>query len=375
MSSPKLTESKDKDLRVVAIGGGTGLSTLLRGLKRYVVTPERRKGIRLGESARVERPPAPPCPSSGCIIRELSAVVTVTDDGGSSGRLREDFKMLPPGDIRNCLVALSEDEHLLSRLFQYRFEHGDLEGHSFGNLFVAALSHITGDFAQAVQMSSQILAARGKIYPATNTNVTLAADMDDGSLVRGETNITKSKRSIVELRLEPELADPLPETLEAIANADLITLGPGSLYTSLITNMLVRGIPEALAASRATKVFVCNLMTQANESLGLTASEHIEKIMQHAGSVTVPIFDYALINTGQISAIRLEQYAREGQQPIEADLDQVWALGVEPVTGNFVHEGDVLRHDYDLVAERLLGLGMERPLAVAGVGQVPPPRT
>ena len=375
MSSPKLTESKDKDLRVVAIGGGTGLSTLLRGLKRYVVTPERRKGVRLRESGRVERPPAPPCPSAGCIIRELSAVVTVTDDGGSSGRLREDFKMLPPGDIRNCLVALSEDEHLLSRLFQYRFEHGELEGHSFGNLFVAALSHITGDFAQAVQMSSQILAARGKIYPSTNTNVTLAADMDDGSLVRGETNITKSKRSIVELRLEPELADPLPETLEAIANADLITLGPGSLYTSLITNMLVRGIPEALAASRATKVFVCNLMTQANESLGLTASEHIEKIMQHAGSVTVPIFDYALINTGQISAIRLEQYAREGQQRIEADLDRVRALGVEPVTGNFVHEGDVLRHDYDLLAERLLGLGMERPLAVAGVAQVSPPRT
>jgi uncharacterized cofD-like protein len=375
MSSPKLTESKDKDLRVVAIGGGTGLSTLLRGLKRYVVTPERRKGVRLRESGRVERPPAPPCPSAGCIIRELSAVVTVTDDGGSSGRLREDFKMLPPGDIRNCLVALSEDEHLLSRLFQYRFEHGELEGHSFGNLFVAALSHITGDFAQAVQMSSQILAARGKIYPSTNTNVTLAADMDDGSLVRGETNITKSKRSIVELRLEPELADPLPETLEAIANADLITLGPGSLYTSLITNMLVRGIPEALAASRATKVFVCNLMTQANESLGLTASEHIEKIMQHAGSVTVPIFDYALINTGQISAIRLEQYAREGQQRIEADLDRVRALGVEPVTGNFVHEGDVLRHDYDLLAERLLGLGMERPLAVAGVGQVSSPLT
>jgi uncharacterized cofD-like protein len=258
------------------------------------------------------------------------------------------------------MVALSEDEHLLSKLFQYRFEQGDLEGHSFGNLFVAALSHITGDFAQAVQMSSQILAARGKIYPATNTNVTLAADMDDGSLVRGETNITKSKRSIVELRLEPEMVDPLPETLEAIANADLITLGPGSLYTSLITNMLVRGIPEALAASRATKVFVCNLMTQANESLGLTASLHIEKIMQHAGSVTAPIFDYALINTGPISPLRLEQYAREGQEPIEADLDRVRGLGVEPVTGNFVHEGDVLRHDYDLVAERLLALGLGR---------------
>jgi uncharacterized cofD-like protein len=358
--SLKSSEPKEKELRVVAIGGGTGLSTLLRGLKRYVASPDRRKGVRLGRPSEFEGVAAPPCPSPRCIIRELSAIVTVTDDGGSSGRLREDFKMLPPGDIRNCMVALSEDEHLLSRLFQYRFEHGDLEGHSFGNLFVAALSHITGDFAQAVQMSSQILAARGKIFPATNTNVTLAADMDDGSLVRGETNITASKRSIVELRLEPETADPMPETLAAIANADLITLGPGSLYTSLITNLLVRGIPEALAASRATKVYVCNLMTQANESLGLTASQHIEKILRHVGGVTAPIFDYALVNTGHISAERLEQYAREGQQPIDVDLERIRALGVEPITGNFVHEGDVLRHDYDLVAERLLALGLEQ---------------
>jgi uncharacterized cofD-like protein len=360
MSLPKSSEPKEKELRVVAIGGGTGLSTLLRGLKRYVATPDRRKGVRLSRPTDLETVSTPPCPSPRCMIRELSAVVTVTDDGGSSGRLREDFKMLPPGDIRNCMVALSEDEHLLSKLFQYRFEHGDLEGHSFGNLFVAALSHITGDFAQAVQMSSQILAARGKIFPSTNTNVTLAADMDDGSLVRGETNITASKRSIVELRLEPETADPMPETLEAIANADLITLGPGSLYTSLITNLLVRGIPEALATSRATKVYVCNLMTQANESLGLTASQHIEKILRHVGGVTAPIFDYALVNTGHISPERLEQYAREGQQPIDVDLERIRALGVEPITGNFVHEGDVLRHDYDLVAERLLALGLEQ---------------
>jgi uncharacterized cofD-like protein len=365
MSSPNLTETRDKDLRVVAIGGGTGLSTLLRGLKRYVATPDRRRGIRIGNAPGPQALPLP-CPSLPCIVRELSAVVTVTDDGGSSGRLREDLKILPPGDIRNCMVALSEDEHLLSKLFQFRFEHGDLEGHSFGNLFVAALSHITGDFAQAVQMSSQILAARGKIFPSTNANVGLVAQMDDDSLVRGETNITASKRSIVELRLDPATVDPLPETLEAIANADLITLGPGSLYTSLITNLLVRGIPEALADSPATKVFVCNLMTQANESLGLTASQHIEKILQHAMGVQSPIFDYALINTGPISAARLAQYAREGQQPIEADLERVRALGVEPVTGNFVHEGDVLRHDYDLVAERVLELGLARlaPLPV-----------
>ncbi|HZY62665.1 MAG TPA: gluconeogenesis factor YvcK family protein [Edaphobacter sp.] len=340
-----------KELRVVAMGGGTGLSTLLRGLKKYVPMRDRRRSPRQGEEAR-EIIPA----GARWIIRELSAVVTVTDDGGSSGRLREDFKMLPPGDVRNCMVALSEDEHLMSRLFRYRFNQGELEGHSFGNLFVAALSHITGDFAQAVQMSSQILAIRGKIFPATNTDVTLAAQMDDGSIVRGETNITASKQRIVELMLEPATIHPLRETLEAIANADIITLGPGSLYTSLIPNVLVRGVPEALAASRATKVFICNLMTQANESLGLSASQHIEKILQHAGGIDSSIFDYTLVNTAPISAARLAQYAREGQEPIRADLDFVKALGVKPLTGNFVHEGDVLRHDYDRVAETLLEL-------------------
>jgi uncharacterized cofD-like protein len=332
-------------LRVVAIGGGTGLSTLLRGLKRYVAAPTATQ-------------PAidPACDNIPCLIRDLAAVVTVTDDGGSSGRLREDFKMLPPGDVRNCMVALSEDEHLLSRLFQFRFGQGELQGHSFGNLFVAALSHITGDFAQAVQMSSQILATRGRIYPATNTNVTLAARMDDGSLVSGETNITASRHRIVELMMNPADALPLPETLEAIQNADLITLGPGSLYTSLITNLLVRGIPEAIAASSATRVYVCNLMTQANESLGLTASQHIEKIFAHAGGTGSRLFDYALINTAPISPTLLAQYAREGQAPIEPDLENIRALGVEPVTGNFVHEGDVLRHDYDKVTDCLLKL-------------------
>jgi uncharacterized cofD-like protein len=358
MPSSTAPETPAKTLRVVAIGGGTGLSTLLRGLKRYVATPDRRRGIRIaspGSSPPDSRQPAP-CPTLPCVIRDLSAIVTVTDDGGSSGRLREDFKMLPPGDVRNCMVALSEDEHLLSQLFQFRFNQGELEGHSFGNLFVAALSHITGDFAQAVQMSSQILATRGRIFPSTNTNVSLTARMDDGSLVHGETSITASRQRIVELMLEPAAAHPLPETLEAIAQADLITLGPGSLYTSLITNLLVHGIPEALAESKGTRVFVCNLMTQANESIGLTAAQHIEKILQHAGPTSRPLFDYALINTAPISPTLLTKYASESQQPIEADLDQVRALGVTPITGNFVHEGDVLRHDYDKVAETLLNL-------------------
>ncbi len=352
-SVPIVSAKEQPSLRVVAIGGGTGLSTLLRGLKRYVPTPA--GAVPLSDSR---------CQGASCLISDLAAVVTVTDDGGSSGRLREDFKMLPPGDVRNCMVALSEDEHLLSKLFQFRFGQGELEGHSFGNLFVAALSHITGDFAQAVQMSSQILATRGRIYPATNTNVTLSACMDDGSTVHGETNITASRQRIVELMLEPANAEPLPGTLEAIAEADLVTLGPGSLYTSLITNLLVKGIPEALAASKATRVYVCNLMTQANESLGLSASQHIEKILQHAWASGVAgdrIFDYALINTAPISPMLLEKYAAEGQQPIEVDLERIRALGVEPVTGNFVHEGDVLRHDYDKVTDALLALGSVKP--------------
>jgi uncharacterized cofD-like protein len=357
---PSPNESKERSLRVVAIGGGTGLSTLLRGLKNFVPVQDRRGVLHPSASRSL-----PNAPQNGTLtIRDLSAVVTVTDDGGSSGRLREDFNILPPGDIRNCMVALSEDEPLLSQLFRYRFDQGELDGHSFGNLFLAALCNITGDFAQAVQMSSQILRTRGRIFPATTANVNLAAQMEDGTIVRGETNITASKQSIVELMLEPSEVDPLPETLEAIANADLITLGPGSLYTSLITNLLVRGIPEALAASKATKVVVCNLMTQANESLGLTASQHIEKIQQHATGVESPLFDYALINTAPISPELLKRYASEAQEPIVADLDRIRDLGVEPITGNFVHEGDVLRHDYDRVAESLLQLAL-KPTASA----------
>jgi uncharacterized cofD-like protein len=338
-------------LRVVAIGGGTGLSTLLRGFKRYTVAPA-------GSTTSCEENALP------CLIRELSAIVTVTDDGGSSGRLREDLNMLPPGDVRNCLVALSEDEALLSRLFQHRFSHGELDGHSFGNLFLAALTEISSDFAQAVQTSSQILATRGRIYPSTTANATLSARMNDGSLVQGETNITSSKHSIRELILSPADAGPLPETLDAIAAADLITLGPGSLYTSLITNLLVRGIPEAIAASNATRVYICNLMTQANESLGLTAAQHLEKILDHAHAhgldAKAKMFDYALINTAPIRPATLAQYAREGQAPIEADLDRIRTLGIEPITGNFAHEGDVLRHNYDTVAEAALHLAIKR---------------
>jgi uncharacterized cofD-like protein len=374
------TQNGKPSLRVEAIGGGTGLSTLLRGLKRYVAAPAAARHATEAVTLRNPNPQPDSLPADlPCLISDLAAIVTVTDDGGSSGRLRDELNMLPPGDIRNCMVALSEDELLLARLFQYRFNQGGLEGHSFGNLFLAALSGITGDFAQAVQMSSQILAARGRIYPATNSNVTLAARMDDGSLVHGETSITASPHRIVELMLLPPGAKPLPATLDAIANADLITLGPGSLYTSLVTNMLVRGIPEAIVASHATRVYIGNLMTQANESLGLTASQHIEIILQHCGgglegrhsephfgseSPYLPyarIFDYALINTAPISPTLLEKYARGGQAPIAADLDRIRALGIEPISGDFTLQGNLLRHDPDRVTQALLPLALNRP--------------
>jgi len=332
------TSNPSPGLRVVAIGGGTGLSTLLRGLKLRVP----HGADLLAQSASAPR------------SADLTAVVTVTDDGGSSGRLRRDFNMLPPGDLRNCMVALSEDEGLISRLFRHRFQSaGELGGHNFGNLFIAALTEMTGDFAQAIKLSAEILATRGHIFPVTSANVTVTARMEDGSTVRGETNITASRQRIVELMLDPPDPPPPPETLEAIAAADLITIGPGSLYTSIVTNLLVKGIPEALGNAKATRVFVCNLMTRANESLHLSASQHIERIYEHAGR---PIFDYALVNTAPVSRELRDRYAAQGAETTIADIDRIEALGVQCITGNFAAEGDVLRHAANRVTDALLSL-------------------
>jgi uncharacterized cofD-like protein len=329
------------DLRVVAIGGGTGLSTLLKGLKRYVLTPALAAS---GESA----------------IRELSGVVTVSDDGGSSGRLRKEFNMLPPGDVRNCIVALSEDEALLARLFQHRFQKGSgLEGHSFGNLFLAALTSLTGDFAEAVRLSSEILLTRGHIYPATTSNVELEAEFEDGSRVRGETRITASKGKIRELFLVPPDVQPLPQTLEAISCADLITIGPGSLFTSLIPNLLVPGIVQAIVESPAVKIYVCNLMTQANESLGLTAADHIRALNSHAHAAQ--LFDYALINSKAASDEMKAKYALEGASQIAVDLEAIEGLGVCPVLGDYLDEDGVARHATDRVARDLMALMAQTP--------------
>lgn len=331
-----------RGLRVVAIGGGTGLSTLLKGLKRYVQTPAEM-----------------PASAETAVIRDLSAVVTVSDDGGSSGRLRKELNMLPPGDIRNCIVALSEDEALLSKLFRHRFDKGSgLEGHSFGNLFLAALTSLTSDFSEAVRLSSEILLTRGHIYPATTSNIELEALMEDGTRVRGETKITASKGRIRELFLVPPDVGPMPQTLEAIASADLITIGPGSLFTSLIPNLLVRGIAQAIVESPATKVYICNLMTQANESLGLTAADHIRALGRHGQK---QIFDYALINRTPASDEMIAKYALEGACQIVNDLDAIEALGVIPVLGDYLEEGVVARHNTSRVARDLMQLASEHP--------------
>ena len=343
MQSSSVSESRV--VNVVAMGGGTGLSTLLRGLKRYV-TP----GASEGQAGNL--------PS----VADLSAIVTVSDDGGSSGRLRRELNLPAPGDVRSCIVALSEEEALLSRLFQYRFPAGEgLGGHSFGNLFLSAMTAITGDFSQAVKYSSAILATRGHIYPATTSNAQLYAIMDDGSVVRGETNITASQRRIVELRMAPANARSLPTALEAIEKADLITIGPGSLFTSLVPNLLVREVSDAIAKSRAIKVFVCNLMTQANESLGLSASDHIRALYKHARH---RFFDYALVNRTPASPALAAKYAERQQSQIEPDVEPIEALGVKPVLGDYLLEemrqdGLVARHNTHRVAQDLLQLMME----------------
>lgn len=333
-----------RGFRVLAIGGGTGLSTILKGLKRYTIAP--------GEA-----------PPHGPYVSDLTAVVTVSDDGGSSGRLRRELNMLPPGDIRNCLVAVAADENLISKLFEHRFSGaGDLKGHNFGNLFLAALTATTGDFAVAVKKASEILATRGHILPATTANVQLEAVMDDGSRVVGETRITASEKRITELRMVPENSEPLPQTLQAIAAADVITMGPGSLFTSLVPNLLVRGVPEAIASARALKVFICNLMTQANESLHMTASDHIRAIYNHAGH---KIFDCALVNSAPVSARMQQQYAGEHAEQVACDVAAIEKLGVKCLTGNFVEENHFARHATDRLCRDLLTLAQTRPAGVS----------
>ncbi len=340
---PEARSSSPSPLRVVSIGGGTGLSALLAGLKKYTRTYRASRPARSMTASEIAGPEI-----------EISAVVTVTDDGGSSGRLRRELHVPPPGDIRNCLVALSEDSDLLSKLFQYRFDAGEgLKGHSFGNLFLTALSQVMGDFTQAVKVCSEVLAIAGRIYPSTSANVHLEAMLADGTVVKGETAISASTAPIRRLRLLPSPCEPLPETLEAIARAHLITLGPGSLYTSILPNLLVEGIAEAIAASPAHKIYVSNLMWQPGETMHYSASDHVRAILEHAGA---KVLDSTLINTGQIGEDLLRSYLEKEAEPVVQDLEALQEMGITVLEADLIGSNEKIRHEPDLLAAALAGI-------------------
>ncbi len=310
--------------KIVAIGGGTGLSTLLRGLKQH--------------------------------SSNITAVVTVTDDGGSSGRLVQELGIMPPGDIRNCLVALADVEKRMTDLFKHRFTKGSgaLAGHSLGNLLLAGfIEQAGGDVDKALMLASEVLAIRGRVIPSTTSHIRLKALMEDGEEIEGETAIVACSHRIRRIFLEPGDPPPHPEALAAIAEADLICIGPGSVYTSIVPNLLVPGIPEAIASSRAKKAYVCNVMTQVGESDAFTAAEHVVAIQ---ANVSQRVFDYVLVNTGSPSQSALDKYRGSGQEFVVPDVERVKQMGYRPVHGNLMSETDYVRHDPVRVAAILLGL-------------------
>lgn len=312
----------------MAIGGGTGLSALLRGLKAHVGTD---------------------------LLRQLTGVVTVTDDGGSSGRLRREFGVLPPGDIRNCIAALADDEDLLTRLFQYRFPNGGgLLGHSFGNLFLTALTGITGDFHQAILTAESVLSVRGKIFPATLTDVRLRARGVSGKFYEGESEVGLSGEELTAVELDPGAPPAFPPAVAALDGADLILLGPGSLYTSILPNLLIPGIRQALAKSRARVVLLLNLMTQPGETDGMMGIDHLNALVKHAGS---GIIDAVLVNATGIPAPLIAHYAETNSEPVAVDRAALEAVGVEVHEADLLAaDGDLIRHDSEKLAAAVLRL-------------------
>ncbi|MGI5921604.1 MAG: gluconeogenesis factor YvcK family protein [Syntrophomonadaceae bacterium] len=308
--------------RIVVIGGGTGLSVLLKGLKRY--------------------------------SSNLTAIVTVTDDGGSSGRLRNELGVLPPGDIRNCLVALAETETLMDKVFQHRFRHGcGLGGHNLGNLLLVAMTEITGDFISAIKEVSKVLAVRGTILPATLEHVTLAAKMRDGTVVFGETSIREYRSSIERLFLTPSQCMPVPDTIDAIMAADAVIVGPGSLYTSIIPNLLVNDVTEAIALSTATTIYVSNIMTEQGETDNFSSADHLRVIRDHIGR---QIFDYVIVNTGTIDEDRLKRYWQEQAVPVKAADQEIAEMGIKVLKQDLVAESGVAWHNPDKLARTILGV-------------------
>lgn len=309
----------EQGYKIVAIGGGTGLSTLLRGLKRRTTN--------------------------------LTAVVTVSDDGGSSGRLQKELGVLPPGDVRNCLVALADDEALVTDLFRYRFEEGGgLTGHSFGNLFLAAMSGITGNFDVAIKESSRVLNIVGRVLPTTLSVVQLCAELDDGTIVEGESNIPKARLPIRRVFFAPERAMPLDEVIDAIRTADAIVLGPGSLFTSILPNFLVERVTQEVAHSNAVKIYVCNVMTQPGETDRMSAADHVEALFRNAGA---RVCDYVIVNDEPPHKL-LTTYAEERQEPVIADVERIQALGLVPVRAQMISENLTVRHDSEKLADEVI---------------------
>lgn len=320
--------------RVVAIGGGTGLSTLLAGIKPYT--------------------------------SNITACVTVTDEGGSSGRLREAFGMQAPGDIRNCIVALSTAPALLSDLFNYRFQEGEgLKGHSLGNLFIAALTRITGSFERAVEESCRVLSTRGRVFPLTRDNIRIVAELSDGRELRGEIEIARADKPIRRLRLDPPGFAVTPEVLDAIRDADLVLVGPGSLYTSILPNLLPQACWRAMADTEAPVVFICNVMTEPGETDNFTAADHVRVICEHAYGPD-RIFDWIVVNTQPVPQAYVDKYRQEGAVPVRVDIDELRRMGLRVLAGDFLKgdvpvmtaEGEkhVLRHDVERVAEKIMPL-------------------
>lgn len=296
---------------VAVIGGGTGLSVLLRGIKS--------------------------------VTGNITAIVTVADDGGSSGRLRDDFNMIPPGDLRSCLVALADTEPLMEKLFQHRFGGtGDLAGHNFGNLFIAAMTEVLGDVEQALKESSKVLAVRGRVLPASIQKVRLQAEMMDGSVVEGESQIPLANKRIHRVHLQPADTLPVESALEAIRDADAVILGPGSLYTSVLPNLLVRGVADTLRQSQAVKIYICNVMTQPGETDGYRASDHVQAILDHVGP---GVIDYVVVNGHNVTMNLQQKYASQGAYPVEADVEAIEAMGIKTFKADVVSETNWVRHD------------------------------
>jgi uncharacterized cofD-like protein len=307
--------------KIVAVGGGTGLSTMLRGLKKHT--------------------------------SNLTAVVSVSDDGGSSGRLQKELGVLPPGDIRNCLVALADDEALVTDLFRYRFTEGDgLTGHSFGNLVLAAMTGITGNFDEAIKVSSRVLNIKGRVLPATLAVARLCARLTDGTVIEGESNISASKAPIASVYLDPGRAQPLDEVIAAIRDADAIILGPGSLYTSILPNLLVERIAREIEASNAVKLYVCNVMTQPGETDGYSASRHVEALLENAGA---RVCDIVVVND-ELPRKLLDAYADEGQLPVVVDKVKLDRLGMRTVRAPVMSETQTVRHDSEKLAAVVIGI-------------------